>query len=210
MGKDYTVVESMKSSMITNSALSNTFSDPVFIRNTFKKVSRDFTKMRLSEDAKTIMRLPNAGGNSVHSEALSCDMLNIMFDAQLEATEMELEYFPLGSKITDFSVRIRGEIFGVSVTRAMKYHGMFTDADAERLLTKKLFGVNASTIAVLKRFKWKKQILHVWAEKRYIVDILERTYNNLSDTLKNNTIVIVTICEEAGSNWIFFEKKNSV
>mmetsp|Transcript_84440 Transcript_84440/g.126590 ORF Transcript_84440/g.126590 Transcript_84440/m.126590 type:complete len:235 (-) Transcript_84440:22-726(-) len=204
LGNDYTVVESMESSMKTQMALTNTFTEPIFITNTFNR-QKNFPKMKLGKDAKTIMRLPNAGGNSIHSEALSCDMLNVMFDAKLEKTEMELKYFPMNSKITDYSVLIRNEIFGVSVTRAMKYHGEFTDEDAEKLLTRKLYGVNASTKAVLECYRWKKQILHVWAEHKYIANVLYRTYETLPASLKNNTIVIVTVCEN--SPWIFFERK---
>mmetsp|Transcript_20599 Transcript_20599/g.26048 ORF Transcript_20599/g.26048 Transcript_20599/m.26048 type:complete len:209 (-) Transcript_20599:25-651(-) len=203
VGTDYTIVESMKSSMLTQTALSTTFREPVFIRNTFKR-NKAFQKMTFTDDANTIMTVPNAGGNSVNSEALSCDMLNTLFDASLEATEMQLAYFPMNSKITDFSVRIRGEIFGVSVTRAMKYHGRYTEADADRLLTKKLYGVNASTQAVLKCYRWKKQILHIWAEHKYIADILKAKYDTLPSSLKNDTIVIVTVCEN--SSWLFFER----
>jgi hypothetical protein len=57
---------------------------------------------------------------------------------------MELEYFPYGSKITDYSVRCFGRSIGVSVTRAMKFRGVFTIEDGVALLTKKLNGVNAS------------------------------------------------------------------
>ena len=152
------------------------------------------------------MTLPNAGGRSENSEALSCDVLGTMFGARLIATEMELKYWPLNSKITDFSVSIRGEVFGVSVTRAMKYAGTFTEADAYRLLTKKLLGVNASTKAVLKRFRWQKQILHVWAEYKYIAHVLENVYESLSEEVRHNTLVVVTVCENAP--WVFYQREN--
>merc|ERR1711902_303176 len=49
---------------------------------------------------------------------------------------------------TDYSVKMSGEVIGVSVTRAMKYKGIFNRVDAEKLLRKKLFGINESTLGV--------------------------------------------------------------
>ena len=47
-----------------------------------------------------MLGLPNAGGSSLCSEALSFEMLARAFGARLEMTEMELRYTP-GSQITD-------------------------------------------------------------------------------------------------------------
>jgi len=162
--------------------------------------------MKISKGAQTIQTIPNAGGTSVNSEVFSFEIIHTMFNAQLEATEMELEYFPLGSKITDYSVKINGEIFGVSVTRAMKFNGgIFTEEEAERLLNKKLYGVNISSKAVLKRFRWKKQFLHIWAENRQIAQQLEHVFQSIiSPEMKSNTIVMVTICEN--SPFIFYDQ----
>ena len=204
MGKNYTIVESFESSLTTQTATSYSFKEPVFVKNTLKKL-KQYEKMKFCSGAEKLRSLPNAGGNSIHSETLSFDMLHLLFSAKLEATEMQLQYFPLGSKITDYSVRIRGEVFGVSVTRAMKYKGTFTREDGERLLHKKLYGVNASTEAVIKCYRWEKQILHVFAQHQYIVEELEKVYRDLPPYLKNNTIVLVTVCEN--DPWIFFEKK---
>lgn len=179
----------------------------LFTKNLLKP-SKRFENFTFCEGAQKIFRLPNAGGNSVNSEALSLELLNSLYGATLEATEMELRYFPLGSKITDYSVKVQNQLLGVSVTRAMKFgNSNFSKGDAKRLLEKKLYGVNASTKAVLRKYRWKKQILHVFAEHKYIANILEDVYNNeIEEELKNNTIVIVTICENA--DWIFFEGKN--
>lgn len=160
--------------------------------------------MNFCKGAKIIQNLPNAGGTSVNSETISFDVLHTMFNATLEATELQLEYFPLGSKITDFSICINNIVFGVSVTRAMKFKGDFDCNDAERLLTKKLYGVNMSSKAVIKKYKWDKQILHIWAQNYKIANILQKTYDTLPTNLISNTIVIITICENA--DWIFFDK----
>ena len=58
---------------------------------------------------------------------------------------MEIEYWPEGSKKTDYSVMLYGRPIGVSVTRAMKFKGVFTEEDARVLLYKKLFGILVSS-----------------------------------------------------------------
>ena len=53
------------------------------------------------------------------------------------------------------------------MTRAMKYHGgptMFTSADAEHLLRKKLAGAINATEGVRPQHRWERSILHVWAQ----------------------------------------------
>jgi len=155
----------------------------------------------LCEGSSRIMNTPNAGGSSIWSEAVSFEVLNCLFNAKLLKTEMELEYWPKGCKITDYSVELFGETLGVSVTRAMKFNGPFTEKDAEQLLQKKLYGVNVSSQCVLPEHGWKKQILHVWAAEAYVADVVQRTYEKLSEELKSNTLVVVTISTNA--NWIY-------
>jgi hypothetical protein len=197
--------ETISDSLITQFSLRN-IEEPAFVRN-YLKPFKNWNSMTLSSGGQKIKTLPNAGGNSVNSEVFSFEVLQFLVNANLQATEMELEYFPLGSKITDYSIRINDTVFGVSVTRAMKFgNEMFNESDAERLLSKKLFGVNASTKAVLRRFRWRKQLLHIWAESKHVADTLERVYHSsaISDSLKNNTLVIVTVCPD--TPFIFYDK----
>lgn len=74
----------------------------------------------LCAGAKKVLYTPNAGGNSIWSEAVSFEVLTSLCRAVLHKTEMEIEYMP-GSKITDYSVKVFGKDIGVSVTRAMKF-----------------------------------------------------------------------------------------
>ncbi len=53
---------------------------------------------------------------------------------------MEVSYFPEGGCITDYVCKMFDTTLGVSVTRAMKYKGDFTQEDAYRLLNKKMNG----------------------------------------------------------------------
>lgn len=204
--QQYCITQSNRSAMVLQHVLKNNFSykEPILITNKFQlKNKPTINNINLSKGANKILQIPNAGGTSTYSEAISFDILNTMFDAQLEATEMELEYFPLNSKITDFSIRINDRKFGVSVTRGMKYNGRFTYNDGERLLTKKLTGVNCSSENVTEKFKWDKQILHILAENEYTASLLEEAYENLSNQLKSDTVVIITVCENCP--WVFYE-----
>jgi len=153
----------------------------------------------LSEGAKRILTVPNAGGNSVWSEVLSFEVLAGLFGVSLLRTEMELQYVWLGCKITDYSVAIRDSFglttLGVSVTRAMKFKGTFTREDAISLLSKKLGGVNASTKNVLTSNGWSKQIMHIWAQHKYIAAELAEAYEDLTEELKSNTLLIISISD---------------
>jgi len=193
---------------MSNFAMQSAFTDPtrgaIFCNNI--EFNRRFTPERASlcPGALRMLSLPNAGGNSVWSEVFSVEILGFMHRVKLQMTEMELVYTP-DSKITDFSITTGdGSTLGVSVTRAMKFQKwgeeFFTEEDAFKLLSKKLHGVNASTKGVVNQ-SWEKQILHVWTERQYMRDILVDTYHKLSDELKSNTIVLVTVAENA--EWLF-------
>lgn len=170
-----------------------------FVSHQFEATA-PFATIPLSEGGRRIFELPNAGGSSVSSEVISFELLHMMFNASLSRTEMELEYFPHGSKITDYSVMLNGECIGVSVTRAMKFRGTFNARDAEALLNKKLYGVSASTRAVVQE-RWAKQILHVFAEHQYVADELQRAFDSLPLDVKTNTVILCTVVNNA--RWIF-------
>jgi len=166
------------------------------------KLNRSVCNMSLSANGKKLLMVPNAGGNSVNSEVMSYEFLKSCFDAELIKTEMEVEYFPEGGSITDYVCQIFNRKIGVSVTRAMKYHGNYTKEDAERLLTKKLNGVIQSTRNSLE--SWHKQILHVWAASKSIASTLIETYKLLDNDTKSNTVIVITIATSADD--IFLNK----
>lgn len=70
----------------------------------------------------------------------SYELLHRCFGATLLKTETEIEYFPTGGSITDYTCKLNDNTLGVSVTRAWKYRGDFEQEDAIHLLTKKLKG----------------------------------------------------------------------
>jgi hypothetical protein len=152
------------------------------------------------------MYTPNAGGSSVESETLSFEMLKKSFNAKLFKTEMEVSYWPEGGSITDYVCCMFGSVIGVSVTRAMKYNGEFTFEDANKLLEKKLKGIyNSSKNSLV---KWDKQILHVWLLSYQNAQITIKAWNELSQNLKGNTVLLVTIAEK--SNELFINKESLI
>jgi len=162
-------------------------------------------QLRLCEGARRIFDTPNAGGASVWSEALSFELMAALFGAKLTHTEMEIEYFPMGGSITDYCCEMLGHRVGVSVTRAMRFAGgCMTSEEATALLTKKLSGVNASTSLVLRKQRWHKQILHVWAASADIATAVSEAWEALSDELKSNTIVMITTAEGESARYIFY------
>lgn len=167
--------------------------------------SKQFTTLierPVSPCSKRLLCVPNAGGNSVFSEALSFEFIKKIFKAtlnvsvSLKKTEMELVYVG-GSKITDFSFQVSSnKTFGCSVTRAFNYYDLdsvYPDAAIERLLSKKLAGINESTRNVLND-QWDHQILHIWTTNVETAEAIKRVYDaKIDDDLKSDTLVIITV-----------------
>lgn len=158
----------------------------------FKQL-KPVSKMSLSTGAKRMFTCQNAGGSSEKSQILSFELLQRCFGADLQKTEMEVQYFPEGGPITDYTCTMFSTKLGVSVTRAMNYHGDFTVEDAGKLLNKKLRGVITSTRNTME--KWSKQILHVWATSLAESVLIAEAYYQLPRNLKSNTVVLVTVTE---------------
>jgi len=186
--------------------LSQNVPTPLYLRSVFQ-TSLCPEAVRVSAGARRIMLEENAGGQSELSEGFSFEILRRVLGAKLVKTEMAIRYWWNSWKKTDYSVRIRGQVVGVSVTRAMKYKGIFDRGDADKLLRKKLFGINESSLGVLEQDEWQRQILHIWATDEYIERILYDTFLDLLFTepdLVRNTIIMVTV---TSSWWIFYQDK---
>lgn len=163
----------------------------------------------LSKGAQRIMFEENAGGCSELSEAFSFEILRRCFGAKLVKTEMAIEYWWPHWKKTDYSCRMGEVKVGVSVTRAMKYNGVFTRKDGLHLLRKKLFGINESSLGVLERDEWQRQVLHIWATDPYIADLLQALFLELvfdEPELVQNTVILVTVASP-DCWWIFYQNK---
>jgi len=200
--KNYTIITPFQSFLAIQNGLTD-IKQPAFGVQYFSASPEiHFDHLKLSEGAHKILYSPNAGGSSERSEALSFEILRKVFGAQLVKTEMGIEYEWSISKRTDYSAKIYKTRYGVSVTRAMKYKGEFGVDDATALLTKKLNGVNLSSRDVVEPDAWSKQILHIFTETINNSQVLALAYDKLSDDLKANTVVIVTVTPD--SDWLYF------
>lgn len=162
-----------------------------------------YEKASLSPDGQRLFATANAGGSSTESEAMSMEVLRTCEGAKLLKTETEILYAPPddagASSITDILVEIDGKKVGVSVTRAYKPKSIpLTDTELASLITKKLEGINRSSVRVLPADKWIRQILHVWAVDKNAADAVERVYGTMSTDLKADTILLVTETQGGG------------
>lgn len=151
----------------------------------------------LTEGGQEIINDGNAGGSSLLSEVFAYEVLERCELASLLATEMEVNYLDPDSKITDLLVEIDGMKIGVSVTRAVGYprDAPYPLATAKSLLQKKLEGILDSSENVAPEHKWVKQILHVLAYSADHAAVMEQAWNETADTLKADTILIVTVTD---------------
>ena len=180
-----------------------------------KKLFTMITK-EMSQDALRVCTEENAGGCSVFSEVLSCEVVGRLFGARLLKTEMEIDYVHEASKKTDFLVTIEGKKIGVSVTRAFKYRrpnasnsaifDEFTQDDARHLLMKKLGGVVWANQNVIGNDRWQKQILHVFVPNKDVAQTLRNAYKQMRHVYKKNTIVLVSITKHM--DCIYSERLN--
>merc|ERR1712083_477631 len=204
--KQYTIYLNDQCVPIIALILSQNVPTPLYLRSSFQTTLNP-EAVNLSSGARRIMLEENAGGQSELSEGFSFEFLRRLFGARLVKTEMGIRYWWNSWKKTDYSVRMSGTVVGVSVTRAMKYQGIFTRFDAHKLLRKKLFGINESTLGVLEQDEWQRQILHIWATDEYIERILYEVFLELlfsEPDLVRNSLIMVTV---TSSWWIFYQVK---
>ena len=159
--------------------------------------SKTKTKQELHAGTQRVRDVPNAGGHSEHSEALSFEVLHALLGASDVVTEMQIVY-ATKSPIADYVCTVRGVRVGVSVTRALTYawpgpHA-FEVEDAARLLERKLTGLERAKRSVVDEFAWKGHVLHVWAQdervQRCLLDALA------SALFRSTAVVLVTLCRE--------------
>jgi hypothetical protein len=149
----------------------------------------------LTEGGQEIIADGNAGGSSLLSEVFSFEVLARCEQAELLKTETEIVYDDPAGKKTDLLVRVGQSVLGVSVTRAVGFprEDPYTVETAQALLEQKLSGVNASSANMSDEDTWSKQILHIVAYADEHAASLETAYELLSDEVRNDTVVIVTV-----------------
>jgi len=193
---------------ILHFVINHNISIPIYLRSLFVSFC-DIEQIKVSQSAKRILFEENAGGCSEFSEAFSFEVLRQCFDAKLIKTEMSIKYWSNHWKKTDYLIKMNEIKIGVSVTRAMKFCGIFNKKDAMKLLKKKFIGINESSIGVFKCDEWQRQILHIWTTDNYIEEILHETFLKLLLTepdLVSNTVIVVTVASD-DCEWLFYQSK---
>jgi hypothetical protein len=174
---------------------------PSFYVNTWHLDSATLDTTKLAPKPQQRFAGPNAGGSSKCSEIMSMELLSACEAASTYKLEVEVDYDVIGN-LTDYIAEKDGVRVGVSVSRA--YLGpmvsTYTDADAVKLLTKKLEGINESTLNVSAADTWQKQVLHIFTLHADWAGVLETAWAGLDGALKADTIVLVTV--EDGAGWI--------
>ncbi|KAF9277543.1 hypothetical protein BGZ68_009224 [Mortierella alpina] len=183
------------------------------IINTSIPRGMSFDEMDWCPDSMRMLSTPNAGGSSLLSEVLSCEMLSRCLNATLAKTEMEIRYLFAYQPITDYTITLPnlapGLHVGVSVTRAFAFKnggfkgGAYRRADCRKLLKKKLKGILASTRNVVDE-RLFKQILHVWVPNGKVARTVQATYKSLPLDITRNTVVIVSVVNAA---WVFSNRR---
>jgi hypothetical protein len=161
----------------------------------------------LCSEALQSMSVQNAGGASELSEALSIHYFFRRFRVTKFMFEMDISYDFYGSSICDFLCDFGTYRVGVSVTRAMHFYdpSLFADADADRLLTKKLWGLIVARNGVSDKHSFHKCCLHIWCQTQHIADTLVTAHQRLIDLLPEDdpireVVVILTVCD---APWIY-------
>lgn len=161
----------------------------------------------LCQDAIKSMSVQNAGGASELSEALSIHYFHRRFRVTKFMFEMDISYDFYGSSICDFLCDFGQYRVGVSVTRAMHFlnPSLFSSSDADRLLTKKLWGLIVARNGVSDQHNFHKCCLHIWCQTQHIADTLSLAHLKLLTTLEHDdpireVVLILTVCN---ASWIY-------
>ena len=167
---------------------------PSFLNDELAFVAGEsFTKPFLSPGGQILFDVPNAGGSSFESEAMSFEVLHACAGASLLKTETEIGYDPPSSKKTDILVEIGGKKVGVSVTRVYRPSTQtLTDADAQSQLEGKLDDILVSSANAVAGDKWVKQVLHIFTASQAATDAVARVVPNIAPAKRADTIIFVT------------------
>jgi len=161
----------------------------------------DFEDIRFTEAAQRSMQIPNAGGSSNISEALSMEYLKSRFDVVDFIPEMEVQYW-IDACLCDFLMVLRDENVGVSVTRAVSYpfEDEFTMEHARQLLNKKLYKLLVARNAISEDQNFDRSILHVWCYSEQTAENIRRAHEEMKTLDADRTYdcvhVMCTVCNK--------------
>ena len=173
--------------------------EPSYFSNVVDFGATVYADELLSAGGQEVIADGNLGGSSLHSEAISYDVLYRCELATLIKTEGEIDYLDVGGKKTDLLVEIDGERVGVSVTRAYGWppEDPYTVEQARYLLEGKLADVLLSSANVSPADAWVKQILHVVAYTPQHAESMQAAWAQVDAAVRADTLLVVTATEGA-------------
>lgn len=177
---------------------------PSYIENTLTfTTSERYARDQLSPGGQRLFDTPNAGGSSAESEVMSLEVLHYCEGAELLRTETEIRYQPPddsgANSITDILVTVGGERVGVSVTRVYRPAPMMvTEAIAREIIIGKLQGINRSSVRVLPKDRWVKQVLHVFVADPAVMPLVRSAWMSIDAATRADTVVVVTLTRGGG------------
>lgn len=174
--------------------------------------------IKLGYDADRSLTVPNAGGNSILSEAISIELYSRLLKINSGIKlEMEINYW-VDYKIIDYLIPIHTiqttqtiknnqtnqskNYIGVSVTRAMGFpdSSQFTQENAKRLLYKKIYGLYIAQKCITKAQSFDLGILHVLCQDSSVSKIVQDEFAKFDFEIFNGDInckilLHLTTCE---------------
>ncbi len=171
---------------------------PFFFRNTLNLgAAYTFDEKKLSAGGQKIFADGNLGGSSVHSEIFAHELLYRCELAKLIKSESKITYKDKGGKKTDILLEIDKRKIGVSVTRAYHYPptNPYTEAEAKKLLDKKLGDLPKSKANAAAADAWTRSVLHILAYDKQYADAVEKAWKGMSGAVKGDAIVVVTVTD---------------
>lgn len=161
----------------------------------------EFRDVEFADTAKRSMEIPNAGGSSNISEALSMEYMTKKFGVTHFIPEMEVVYW-CDACLCDFLMVLPDENVGVSVTRAVSYpfDSEFTMERARELLNRKLYKLMVARNAISEAQSFYRSVLHVWCYNEQVADRIRQAHEEMvksdTDRTYNDVHVICTVCEK--------------
>ena len=172
---------------------------PFLFRNTLDLGSAyKFDETKLSAGGQQIFKEGTLGGSSVHSEIFAHEVLHRCELAKLIKSESKITYKNSGGKKTDMLLTIDARKVGVSVTRAFHYPptSPYTEAEAKKLLDKKLADLPLSKANAAAADAWTRSVLHVLAYNKQSADTLQATWKKLGNAaVKGDAILLITVTD---------------
>jgi hypothetical protein len=135
----------------------------------------------------------NAGGNSIHSEALSFEIMQRVFACKDLVAEMQVRYTSRHCSMLDYvCTTFKSKLkVGVSVTRAMHFMGSqyMTKLDCEQLIVKKLGGLERASRFLVEPVQIR--LLHVFAQDQVVANWVQDVFLSSST---GSCLLFVTVC----------------